>query len=207
LGKILNNFLYFKMLFLDITKKSGHQRYEILTAFLVLVIKLMLTYEPLMNTNSLKTFTVDEAKRKLEFYCGYQERCHFEVVEKLRGMNMIPQVIDTIVVHLIENNFLNEERFAQSFARGKHNIKKWGKIRITNELKFRNISKYNIDKALKEISPEEYQKTFHELAEKQWDFIKETNITKKKKKFCDFLLRKGYESNLVFEKMNDLEKD
>ncbi|MGX7668800.1 regulatory protein RecX [Flavobacterium pedocola] len=158
-----------------------------------------------MNSNSLKIYTVEEATRKLEYYCSYQERCHMEVVEKLKSMKMIPQVIDTIVVHLIENNFLNEERFAQSFARGKHNIKKWGKIRISNELKFRNISKYNIENALKQITAAEYNANFHELAEKHWDSITERSLPKKKKKFCDFLLRKGYESNLVFEKLNDLE--
>lgn len=166
----------------------------------------MLTYERFMNSDSLKSFTVDQAKRKLEFYCSYQERCHYEVVEKLRSLNMIPQVIDTIVVHLIENNFLNEERFAQSFARGKHNIKKWGKIRIVNELKFRNISKYNIEKALKEITPEDYLSTFHEVAERHWKSIAEKNPQKKKKKFCDYLLRKGFESQLIFEKLNDLEQ-
>ncbi|MEW5677513.1 regulatory protein RecX [Flavobacterium enshiense] len=160
-----------------------------------------------MNTNSLKIYTVAEATRKLEYYCSYQERCHMEVVEKLKSMSMIPQVIDTIAVHLIENNFLNEERFASSFARGKHNIKKWGKIRIVNELKFRNISKYNIDKALKEIPQAEYLNTFHELAEKHWESISEKNLQKKKRKFCDFLLRKGYESNLIFEKVNDLAQD
>lgn len=153
----------------------------------------------------MKIFTVEEAKRKLEYYCSYQERCHLEVVEKLKSMNMIPQVIDNIVVHLIENNFLNEERFAVSFARGKHNIKKWGKIRIVNELKFRNISKYNIDAALKEIPAETYYSNFHELAEKHWNSIIERNSQKKKKKFCDFLLRKGWESNLIFEKLTDLE--
>ncbi|TWI12309.1 regulatory protein [Flavobacterium cauense R2A-7] len=167
----------------------------------------MLSYEQFMNTDPIKSFTVDEAKRKLEYYCSYQERCHYEVVEKLRGMNMIPQVVDTIVVHLIENNFLNEERFAQSFARGKHNIKKWGKVRIVNELKFRNISKYNIEKALKEIPQEIYLNTFHETAQKHWDSIKETNLQKKKKKFCDYLLRKGFESHLIFEKLNDLSEN
>nr|WP_294935041.1 regulatory protein RecX [uncultured Flavobacterium sp.] len=160
-----------------------------------------------MNNKPLKTYTVEEAKRKLEYYCGYQERCHYEVVEKLKSLNMIPQVVDAIVVHLIENNFLNEERFAQSFARGKHNIKKWGKTRIVNELKFRGISKYNIEKALQEITPDDYSKTFHELAESQWESIREKNIQKKKRKFLDFLLRKGYESHLIFEKLNDLEKD
>ncbi|HSD15560.1 MAG TPA: regulatory protein RecX [Flavobacterium sp.] len=160
-----------------------------------------------MNYNPPKTSTVEEAKRKLEYYCSYQDRCHYEVTEKLKSLNMIPQAIDLIIVHLIANNFLNEERFAVSFARGKHNIKKWGKVRIVNELKFRQISKYNIEKALKEISAEEYLGNFHDIAEKQWESIKERSIPKKKKKFCDFLTRKGYESNLIFEKLNDLTED
>ena len=117
---------------------------------------------------------------------------------------MIPQAIDVIIVYLIENNYLNEERFACSFARGKHRIKQWGKVRIINELKFRNISQYNINTALKEITAEEYAATFHSLAEKQWETIKERSLPKKKKKFCDFLLRKGFESNLVYEKMNEM---
>lgn len=160
-----------------------------------------------MTTNSLKIYTVEEAQRKLEQYCSYQERCHDEVVAKLKAMRMIPQAIDTIVVHLIEHNFLNEARFAVSFARGKHRIKKWGKIRIVAELKQRNISKYNIEQALKEISTEDYTTTFHETAEKHWNSITEKSLPKKKKKFCDFLLRKGFESHLIFEKLNDLAHD
>ena len=148
--------------------------------------------------------SIKEATQKLEFYCSYQERCHNEVIEKLRSLKMTSEEIDQIVVHLIQNNFLNEERFACSFARGKHNIKYWGKVRIVNELKFRNISKYNIDKALQEISIDTYLANFHFIAKRNWESIKETNPTKKKKKFCDFLLRKGFESNLVFEKWKEL---
>lgn len=148
-----------------------------------------------------KSYTVEEAQRKMEHYCAYQERCHDEVIQKLKSLNMIPQAIDTIVVYLIDNNFLNEERFASSFARGKFRIKHWGKRRITNELKARNISKYNIERALKEIPNEEYLETFHLIADKQWDAISENNILKKKKKVMDYLLRKGYESNLVQEKI------
>lgn len=151
--------------------------------------------------------SIDDAIKKLEYYCSYQERCHAEVTQKLQQMHMIPQAIDTIVVHLIENNFLNEERFACSFARGKHRIKKWGKLRIINELKFRGISKYNIDIALKEFSNEEYFETFETLAESTWNSIKESHPAKKKKKFCDFLIRKGYESHLIFDKCNDLSNE
>lgn len=160
-----------------------------------------------MNSNSLKIHTIAEIVKKLEYYCSYQERCHAEVTEKLKTFKLSAAEIDTIVVHLIENNFLNEERFAASFARGKHRIKKWGKIRIVSELKFRNISKYNIDRALKEISPEDYYATFHELAEKHWNSLTETHPAKKKKKFCDFLLRKGWESPLILDKLNELAHD
>ncbi|RDI56643.1 regulatory protein RecX [Flavobacterium glaciei] len=150
-------------------------------------------------------FSVKEAIIKIEHYCAYQERCHEEVIQKLRSMKMDADEIDTIIVHLISDNFLNEERFACSFARGKHRIKHWGKIRITNELNAKKISKTLINIALKEISTEEYLSTFHTLAERNWESILETNNLKKRKKCCDYLLRKGFESNLVYEKVKELE--
>ena len=150
-------------------------------------------------------FSIKEAIQKIEYFCAYQERCHEEVVTKLRSMKMDSEEIDQIMVHLIAENFLNEERFACSFARGKHRIKHWGKIRITNELKFKNISQTLINIAFKEITPEEYQETFHALAERHWESIRETNALKKRKKFCDYLLRKGFESNLVYDKVKELE--
>jgi regulatory protein len=101
---------------------------------------------------------------------------------------------------------LNEERFACSFARGKHRIKSWGRVRIVSELKFRTISQRNITTALKEISEEQYHETFDKLAERNWESLHERNSLKKRKKFCDFLLRKGFESELVYEKVKELEK-
>ncbi len=151
-------------------------------------------------------FSIKEAIQKIEFYCSYQERCHEEVVTKLRSMKMDLDEIDEIMVHLISSNFLNEERFACSFARGKHRIKHWGKIRIINELKFKKISQNLINTALKEITPEEYAETFHALAERHWETIRESDVLKKKKKFCDYMLRRGFESNLVFEKAKELER-
>ena len=151
-----------------------------------------------------KSYTVDEAKRTLEKYCAYQERCHKEVDQKLYNLNMIPEARELIIVHLIEHNFLNEERFAKSYARGKFRIKKWGKQRITRELKFRNISAYNIKSALKEINDADYTNTFNLLAEKRFAAIKETNKYKKKKKLADYLLYRGWESNLVYAKVNEL---
>ncbi|OXG00290.1 regulatory protein [Flavobacterium araucananum] len=151
--------------------------------------------------------TNKEALLKLEHFCAYQERCHAEVVNKLYSLKMTADEIDTIVVQLIESNFLNETRFACSFARGKHRIKHWGKIRITNELKMKQISAFNITLALKEISPEEYESTFENLAEKCWNSITEKNTLKKRKKFCDYMLRRGYESFLVYDKVTSLEKE
>jgi regulatory protein len=148
--------------------------------------------------------SLKEARLKLEHYCSYQERCHQEVVQKSYELGMKPNEVDAIVVHLLQNNFLNEERFARSFARGKHRIKSWGKIRIINELKQRHISPPNIKCALTEISEEEYQDVLNKLAERHWETITERNPQKKKKKFCDFLLRKGWESNLVYEKLKEL---
>ena len=157
-----------------------------------------------MKTTTQKTFTLQEATQKLEYYCSYQERCHQEVVSKLYELHMIPQAMDIIIVHLIDHNFLNETRFACSFARGKHRIKQWGRIRIVKELKFKKISAYNINLALKEFSEDEYLETFNTLAERQWEISRETNIFKKKKKFGDFMLRKGFESFLVYDKLKEL---
>jgi len=149
--------------------------------------------------NTTKTHTVTEAKRKLEHFCAYQDRCHYEVSSKLKEMRMIPIAIDDIISHLIEHNFLNEERFAKSYARGKFNIKNWGRIRITRELKFRKISTYNIKTALKEFSDEDYYSKLDLIATKKLNSITETNIYKKRKKLADYLLYRGWESHLVYE--------
>lgn len=154
-----------------------------------------------MNT---KTYTVTEAKRALERYCIYQDRCHKEVTTKLKSMNMIPLAIDEIINHLIEHNFLNEERFAKSFARGKFNYKHWEKNRIVRELKFRDISSYNIKTALKEINEDEYLLKLSTIAENKLATITETNIYKKRKKLADYLLYRGWEPQLVYEKTKEL---
>ena len=160
-----------------------------------------------MNYNSQKTYTVEEATSKLEGYCAYQERCHKEVNQKLREMRMIPKAIDVIILHLLQHNFLNETRFSQAFARGKFNHKKWGKQRIVRELKFRDISKFNIDLGLKEISEEDYVNTFNELAQKRFlQLNSEKNLQKKRKKFVDYLLYRGWESFLVYDKVRELIK-
>ena len=150
--------------------------------------------------------SVKEVLHKIESYCSYQERCHIEVREKLRSFSLDSNEVDEIIVKLIGNNYLNEERFASLFSISKFHQKKWGKIRIVNELKARKISGFLISKAVKEIPMEEYYETFSKLSDHQWNVITEKNTIKKRKKFCDYLLRKGWESELVYAKVKDLEK-
>jgi len=151
-----------------------------------------------------KSFTIDELKRKLENYCVYQDRCHKEIEQKMREFNLIPEAREMILLSLMKDNFLNEERFAKSFARGKFRIKSWGKQRIIRELKFRYISAYNIKTALKEINENEYLETIYRITENRNNVISESNIYKRKKKLIDFLMRKGFENDLIFKIVNEI---
>ncbi|AEE19370.1 MULTISPECIES: regulatory protein RecX [unclassified Dokdonia] len=153
----------------------------------------------------VKTYTVEEAKRKLEAYCAYQDRCHKEVAQKLRDMRMIPDAIDVVIGHLLEHNFLNEERFAKAFARGKFRHKSWGRTRITRELKQRGIGAYNLKTALLEIEDEEYDTVFNTLSRKRYEQLSsETDKYRKRKKLADYLTYRGWEGDLVYEKVKEL---
>ena len=140
----------------------------------------------------------------MENFCAYQERCHKEVAQKLYDLHMIPEAREKITLHLLQHNFLNEERFSKAFARGKFSIKNWGRIRIVNELKFRNISPYNIKTALKEIDEDDYLNTIQKVAEKKWALLKEPNAFKKRSKLLTYLSSKGYESELIYDVVNGL---
>ncbi len=150
------------------------------------------------------TYTIEEARKKLEKYCIYQDRCHQEIEHKLYEMNMIEEAKNIIILHLIEHNFVNEERFSKSYARGKFRIKKWGKQRIIRELKSRRISDYNIKSALKEIDEDDYLKTLETLTQNKIDAISEKNPYKKSQKVTNFLLYRGYENNLIYDMVKEL---
>lgn len=158
----------------------------------------------IMFEKKKKSFTVDEIKRKLENYCVYQDRCHKEIEQKIREFNLIPEARELILLSLMKDNFLNEERFSKSFARGKFRIKSWGKQRIVRELKFRDISAYNIKTALKEINEGDYLETIYRITENRNQVISESNIFKRKKKLIDFLIRKGFENDLIYKTVNDI---
>ena len=118
---------------------------------------------------------------------------------------MIPEAIDQITVHLISNDFLNEERFALHFTRGKFQIKKWGKIRLKYELQRRDISRYIIDKALADIDHDTYINSLDDLVEKKWQQLsEEKNFRKKRRKLLEYLQYRGWENHLIYERLKNL---
>ncbi|WP_445383911.1 regulatory protein RecX [Robiginitalea sp. IMCC44478] len=157
-----------------------------------------------MNRFGKKSYTLEEATRRLERYCAYQERCHQEVVQKLKELGMIPEAIDKIVVHLIGEGFLNEERFALAFARGKFNQKYWGRERIERELHQRGISAYLIGKALAEIPEDSYLQAFEELAVKKLESLKAFSREEKKRKLFNYLLYRGWEKDLIYDRLRKI---
>lgn len=150
------------------------------------------------NNTGSQSFTVNEIRDKLAKYCAYQDRCHWEVENKMAEFNLIPEANDEIMIYLIQNDFLNEERFARSFVRGKFNQKNWGRIKIRSELKKRKIPSKLIDSALLEIDEEDYLKTLENLFEKKKNNLKsERESFKKKAKIRNYLLQKGFESEII----------
>lgn len=147
-----------------------------------------------------RTLTPEQALQKAKQYCAYQERSHQEVKEKLYSYGLHKTAVETTLSQLIEENYLNEERFAIAFAGGKFRMKHWGKVKIKYELKLKKVSDYCIKKALQSIEDEPYFETLHKLAEEKWKTLKgEKNIFIKMRKMQDYLLQKGYESEWVKE--------
>jgi regulatory protein len=151
-------------------------------------------------SRSKKYISQEEALAKLQRFCAYQDRCHQEVRSKLIDLGIYGDSLEEIIANLIQDNFLNEERFARSYARGKFRIKQWGRNRIKKELFLRNISAYCIKKALEEIDEEHYVQTMDHLIEKRRTVIKEKNLFVLRGKIANYLIGKGYESHLAWER-------
>jgi regulatory protein len=146
-----------------------------------------------------KSLTKEEAYQKLRHYCAYQDRCHSELKSKAYSFGLKKPEVEELTSKLIEENCLNEERFAKAFAGGKFRIKQWGRIKIRSELKNKQISYYCIAAALDEIDDLTYKETLHKLAVKRWNSIRGpgANLFIKMTKTRDHLLLKGYEASLV----------
>ncbi len=148
---------------------------------------------------------LDELHKKAARYCAYQERCHQEVVQKLKQLGATSLMIDIILTSLIQDKFLNETRFAIAYASGKFSIKKWGKLKIVGELKKRNISEKNIEIALNQIDGESYLNTFNEIANKKIAALKDKySIQEQKSKLKSFLVYKGWEFEKIHEKITEV---
>ena len=150
-----------------------------------------------------KIITHIEGLEKAKSYCAYQERCHKEVSDKLYSWKLNADEIDYIIDNLLQENYLNEERFAIAFAGGKFRIKKWGRKKIIQKLKEKGVSDYCIKKGLEEIIEEEYISNMRNLIEKKYTSLKDKNIFTKKKKTAAYLYGKGYESDLIWTHLND----
>jgi regulatory protein len=145
------------------------------------------------------SLTKQEALLKLQRYCTYQDRCHQEVRSKLLELSIYGDDLEEIMAYLVEENYLNEERFARSFARGKFKMKQWGRIKIRQQLKARQISDYCIKKGLEEILEEDYLASIHLLVSKK---LNQDTSDEAKQKVAQYLIRKGYETQLVWETLN-----
>jgi regulatory protein len=151
--------------------------------------------------NLLKDFYI-----KIANFCAYQERTQKEVRDKLYGYGLSADSVEYLISCLIEENFINEERFAKVYAGSKFRVKKWGRIKVLQALKQKGLSSYCIEVAMKEIEDDDYQKALEEIIEKKASLLKETNSYIFKNKLAQYALTKGYESDLVWELINRLVK-
>ncbi|HTQ28878.1 MAG TPA: regulatory protein RecX [Puia sp.] len=149
----------------------------------------------------------EQALQKIRQYCAYQERSHAEVREKLYSFGLWTKDVEFIISQLIEEDYLNEERFATAFAGGKFRMKSWGRVRIRHELKQKRVSEYCIKKALREIDEADYLSRLEKLGTEKWESLKsERNIFIRKRKVQDYLLQKGYEADLVGKLLTEINK-
>jgi regulatory protein len=154
---------------------------------------------------SKNTLTPGQAFEKIKQYCAYQERCHYEVKEKLYGYGLRKYEVEELLSKLIENNHLNEERFATLFAGGKFRIKKWGRKKIAYELQQKRVSSYCIKIGLQEIPMDDYLATATQLATKKWQSLEKENNYARQAKTAQYMYQKGYESSITKEILKTLQ--
>ena len=140
-------------------------------------------------------------KKKIEYFCAYQERCHYDVINKLNKLGVFGDQVDEYICYLIDENFLSETRYSEAYVRGKYNNNNWGRIKIIRELKSRNISEWNIDNALRQIDDTEYKKKLNQICEKQIQQINGTS-SEVRNKIIRRLTQKGWETDLIIKCLN-----
>ena len=152
-----------------------------------------------------KNIGTEKAWQKIKHYCAYQERSHVETKEKLYSFGLYKQEVEELLSRLIQENYLNEERYAIAFAGGKFRMKQWGRIKIKYELQQKRVSPYCIKKAIAAIDESDYEATLQKLSEaKLTDLKSEKNIFVKKTKLRNYLMQKGFEPGLIVPILNSL---
>ncbi|NAW51352.1 RecX family transcriptional regulator [Elizabethkingia argentiflava] len=146
-----------------------------------------------------KNFTFQQIRQKLINYCIYQDRCHVEVEEKMKEFFLVPEARDEILLYLIRENYLNEERFTRSYIRGKFYIKHWGKLKITNHLKAKKISEKLILMCMDEIDDRDYMQQVRKMVDKILHSYSDLSEYHKKHKIMHFLMSKGYEYETIIK--------
>ena len=139
-----------------------------------------------------------DALRKAALFCAYQERTQQEVRDRLKEWSIWGDDAEEVIAELIQQNYLNEERFAKAFAGGKFRVKGWGRRKIKQHLQQRGISGYNFEQAMKEIAPDDYRATLTELLDKKRRTLHDDNPLVLKQKLVRYAMSKGYESDLIF---------
>ncbi len=143
------------------------------------------------------TSTPEQALMKLKQYCGYQERCHQDVKEKLYSLGLYKPDVEKLISQLIEENYLNEERFARLFAGGHFRQKQWGKQKIVYALRQKKLSEFNIKLGLTEIDPSEYERVAQKLIKTKWGMLKKEQYQNRAAKTTAFMLQRGFEPSLI----------
>ncbi|MBW8362801.1 MAG: RecX family transcriptional regulator [Kaistella sp.] len=140
-----------------------------------------------------KSYTFLEIKQKMVNYCVYQDRCHQEVEQKMRDYLVIPEAKEEILLYLMKENFLNEERFTRSYIRGKFYMKSWGRNKIKNHLKFKGISEKLINRCFDEIDEQDYENILKKIYENHYSKQKGLKEYQKKSKTITYLIGRGFE--------------
>ncbi|SFJ09063.1 regulatory protein [Kaistella treverensis] len=153
-----------------------------------------------------KSYTFLEIKQKMVNYCVYQDRCHQEVEQKMRDFLLVPEAKEEILLYLMRENYLNEERFTRSYIRGKFYIKSWGRNKIRNHLKFKGVPAKLINKSFDEIDEADYEKTLKKLWHDYYYKQKGFKEYQKKSKTIKYLLGKGFEYEVIQQTLSEIGK-
>ncbi|MGB0390653.1 MAG: regulatory protein RecX [Salibacteraceae bacterium] len=154
-----------------------------------------------------EVYTVTQALEKAMKYCAYQERCQLEVRTKLSQFQITNDQKEEVISELIQQNFLNEERYSETFARGKFRMKNWGRKKISLALKQKDISDYCIKKGLKQIDSKEYQQTLFKVLDKAYSKYSGIQNYQRVAKTAKYAISRGFESHLVWETLKEFSND